>query len=563
VRTPASDAETVQRSSHRIQPLLSARPPEGGAWSYLVTEEATVTLHEAGIANTRSLAGKIMIDDPDGNSILNTDLWSPFGTWIKAEQMIYRNDGSTFLVPWGFFRLNSYRVDIFTGSIEFAASDAFSQLADFDLETLRDHQLAKSDQIKQRIGDLLWATFRTIPPFWSQICDWGTFLNSTKKSASNYVHPNDDRGEFVRTMTGLLDNSARIVCPASGSLFAMRVLRKPEVTEESADAVIVDGAFGNLVDDGFSDSTERTDMFNEAVVTYSKITNIAGARTRTEQRRMIVSYDDADEELRVSGPFGRISAAAIALDVTTDADALAKGMAVIQGTFNMARRVDLRCAPIYGIEPGDTLYVRTPTSIAMNGRLVGATIPLHADGGAWTLSMINYKALDGGWRPTYKIINDASTTEDRAEWKPFAPKYRIALDNGFPQGWVVSGGTIKKNRQRVTLQVISHGGVVIMKTGQNWADTNAEHRYRARASVGLNNHGAYCDIGILYQPQNKIIWSKRVWIPGKKSRTLAVDATVPANANSFGVYVRFSNSANNSDYRMYSCVIEKAVRKVA
>jgi hypothetical protein len=527
----------------------------------VVCEEATVTLYEVGIANTRSLAGKIMIDDPNGDSILNTDVWSPFGSWIKAEQLIYRNDGSTFLVPWGFFRLNSYTVDIFTGAINFDATDAFSQLADFTLQSLRDHQLAKSDQIKQRMGDLLWATFRDIPPFWTQICDWGGFLSSTKKSATNYVHPNDDRGEFLRVMAGLLSSSARLVCPASGPLFSLRTLVKPEVTEASADVVIMEGPFGNLVDDGFTDSTDRADMFNNVVVTYTKITNIAGARTRTEQRRMIVSYDDPEEELRISGPFGKITQTAVALDVTSDSGALAKGMEAINGSFNATRRVDLRCSPVYGIEPGDTLYVRTPTSIAMTGRLVGASIPLHADGGPWTLSMINYKALDQGWRPKYKIITDASTQEDLAEWKPFAPRSRIALDNGFPGGWSVSGGSIKKNKQKVTLQVISNGNDVIMKTGQNWGDTNYEHRYRARASVGLNNHGAYCDIGILYQPQNKIVWSKKVYVPAKKSKVLGVDVTVPASATSFGVYVRFSNRANHSDFRMYSCTVEKAVRK--
>jgi hypothetical protein len=561
VRTPVSDAEEVQRSSHRIQPLLSVRPPEGGAWVPVVTREATVTLHEIGIANTRSLAATIMMDDPDGNSILNTDLWSPFGSWIKAEQLIYRNDGSTFLVPWGFFRLNSYTVDIFTGDIDFQATDAFSQLADFSLQSLRDHQLAKSDSKRTRLLDMITETFTTIPAFWTTLIDWGTYSSNNTKSATNYVHPNDDRAEFCRMITSQLNTSARLVCPASGPLFSVVTLREPEVTEASADAVIMDGPFGNLVDEGFTDSTDRADMFNNVVVTYTKITPITGARTRTEQRRMIVTYDDAEEELRASGPFGKITQTAIALDVTTDADALAKGMEAITGSFNATRRVDLRCSPVYGIEPGDTLYVRTPTSIAMTGRLVGATIPLHADGGPWSLSMINYKALDQGWKPQYKIITDASSEEDLAEWKPFAPKTRIALDTGFPTGWTVSGGTVKVAKSKVTMQVISNGGVVIMKTNQRWSDTNAEHRYRARASVGLNNRAAYLDIGIHYMPQNKIVWSKRVYLAAKKSKTLSVDVTVPASATSFGVYVRFSNSARGSDFRLYACTVEKAVRK--
>lgn len=209
------------------------------------------------------------------------------------------------------------------------------------------------------------------------------------------------------------------------------------------------------------------------------------------------------------------------------------------------------------------MYVRTPTTIGMNGRLIGATIPLQADDGAWTLQMINYKALDAGWVPKYRIVSDSTTVEDRADWQPFAPRVRLALDTGFPTGWAISGGSVKKSKSKVTLQVISNGGTVIMRTGQNWSDTNAEHRYRAKASIGLNNRGAFCDIGILYQPQNRIVWSKREWIPAKKSRTLSVDVTVPAAATSFGVYVRFANSANNSDFRLYSLTVEKAVRAKA
>lgn len=559
MRTPASDAEEVQRSSHRIQPLLSVRAPEGGSWIPVVCQEATVTLYEIGVANTRSLSGKIMIDDHDGDSILNTDIWSPFGSWIKAEQLIYRNDGSTFLVPWGFFRLNSYSVDIFTGAINFEASDAFSQLADFSLRTVSDHNIPKNYSVRSFMTNIINNTFLQIPKFWTSLIDWGAYSTLTKKLGAAYYHPNDDRAEVIRVATALLSTNARIVCPASGPLFSVRTLRKPEVTEASADAVIMDGPFGNLVDDGFVDSTDRANMFNDVVVTYTKITNISGARTRTEQRRMVVEYDDAGEELRASGPFGRISQSAVGLDVASDSQALAKGVEAINGSFNFARRIDLRCSPIYGIEPGDTLYIRTPTSIAMTGRLVGATIPLHADGGPWTLNMINYKALDQAWRPKYKIITDSTTVEDKAEWKPFAPKSRIALDTNFPTGWSLSGASNKTGKSKVTFQVLSHGGIVIMKTGQNWSDSNVEHRYRARASVGMGKHGSYVDIGLNYEPGG-IVWSKRVWVPASKSKTVSVDVTVPASANSFGVYVRFNNSVNNSDFRLYSLTVEKAVR---
>lgn len=502
-----------------------------------------------------------MIGDPDGNSILNQDYWSPFGTWIKAEQLVFRNDGTSFRVPWGFFRLNTYTVDAFLGQINFSAGDAFSQLGDFDLQSLRDHQLASTDVIRTRLSQTLSATFSTIPPFWTTLIDWSNQSANNRRNSTNYIHPNDDRGEFCRLMAGLL-GGAKLVCPASGALFALRVLRSPEVTEANADFTVLEGAFGSLVDDQFTDVVDRSNMFNTITVTYTKITNITGARTRTEQRRMIVTYDDPEEELRASGPFGKISADAISLEATSDADALAKGKAAISASFTMARQVDLQCSPIYGIEPGDTMYVRTPTTNAMNGRLIGATIPMTADGGPWALQMINYKALDAGWVPKYKIITDVTTTEDRADWQPFAPRSRIALDTGFPTGWSISGGSVKKSKSKVTLQVISNGGTVIMKTGQAWSDSNAEHRYRARASVGLNNHGAWCDIGLNYEPGG-IVWSKRVWVAAKKSKTLAVDVTVPAAAKSFGVYVRFSNSANKSDFRLYNLTIEKAVRAKA
>ena len=70
------------------------------------------------------------------------------------------------------------------------------------------------------------------------------------------------------------------------------------------------------------------------------------------------------------------------------------------------------------------------------GTLVGATIPLHAAGGAWSLTVRLTKLIDAKWVPRYYKITDTTTyTDSGLDWVDFAPLLaKIDLADGRGDG---------------------------------------------------------------------------------------------------------------------------------
>ena len=560
-----ADLRAVQTSSHRVSVELYARPPASSTWYPLQVVELTLQLGTPEDAPGRAITGTVLLDDATGDNVVSEGYWSPYGTWLYARQIVYRLDGTKIVVPVGHFRLDSYAVDNLTGSITFEANDAFgSQILGYELVTLREAQVKTTETWAARLTALLTEGMRGVPSWWSTFIDWSVAANQTLKPSSNWVSDETSRPALATKMASYM--SARVICGAGPSAFKIIWGRSPSGYEaiNAANAIhtVKPGSFGNLLADAFDDSIDRRDFGNKMLLTYTLQTNVPGSQVRIQQKRVVTTYDDAGEELAANGPFGVQTREAQSFDVLTDADAQAKALALMGKTWHAARDVSFTCGPLYGIEQGDTIWVLVPGQTGFGGMLTQATIPLHAEGGAWSLTVKTYRQLDTAWKPAYQLIVDETTYDDVVDWIVQKPTGSVALDSGFTTGWSASGNTGKFKGGDSMTATASGSGDLQFATGQQWT-VQAEKRYQVRASVSCLTHAHNVRIGINYSPGG-VLWSKWTKINKKKTVTLAYDnkaALIPAGAKTFGVTIDVQTPAANSVVRANSVSVEYGARQ--
>jgi hypothetical protein len=576
------DIEAVQAAGHTVLPKLYTRAPVGTKWILLKTVDATVTYGPAGEFPGRTLDATVLLETDGYVNVtesaddgfvdwLHAPL-SPFGSWVKAEQVITRPDGYTFLVPWGVYRVDELTIDELTGSVRISGTDATQQLLDRPLVTLGQGRVKSTDMFKARMTTMIQQVFTgNIRPFWTSLLDLGT--NVDRAYGGKGIQFEDDRMAALTALGSRLTPGWRLIAPRSGPLLSL-------INPGEGDRGVARVSAGkNLVFAEFDDLVEREGMFNEVVVTYSRTDNVTGGRVRTQQKRIVAQYTDVGEELAVGGPFGYVTREAVSLEIptgTADPDDYAEEQAylAIGRAMYLSREITCSCGPIYGLEQGDQVMLRIARShVQQKTTLVGATIPLHAGGGPWQLTLRMVKTLDPAWKPKYYESVDETEYANDFEWVDFSPAgVTIDLNDGRGdgtgkhnnvnrkwRGWTVDGAS--KTKGGTTLTATSSGGDVTFRTTEAWTENAGEHRYKGSASITAPKGSIKARVGLDTDAQG-VIWGDWKTFKTGKTQTVTVDTGIKINpaAVRFRLRIDTNGMSGSEQVRLNSAHVEKAVR---
>lgn len=579
-----ADIVAVQNSGHRVEAHLYTRTPAPATgWLELKVIEATVTYDAAGSWPGRSLDAVVLLET-DGNENVTESIdvklvdWghaplSVFGSWIKAEQWVYRLDNSPpIIVPWGVYRVDELSIDPLNGQVRITAPDASAQIADRPFVTVNQGRVLATESIQTKMGRILTDVFAGITPWWTSLIDYGGLADKTFGGrGGQYVEY--ARLDALTSLTIRLQSGWRPICPRSGP-----VIKLIQPGRSSDPSYVTAGV--NLIFDDFSDVINRQDLFNEVVLTYEVTQPDSFGQTRTQQRRVIAQYVDAGEELAGTGPFGWVTRESVQVDIPTgtanpDQYVKDKALEVMGRSFSASRIVTVKSGPIYGLEQGDPVYVQVRSkddseAIRRLGTLVGATIPLNAaQGQPWELQLAMTDTLDPGWRPRYLgPYADSTTYEDNFEWQALKPTGTVDLDTGTGSGttkklWV--GWATDNDSKTIggtSLTATSNGGNVTFRTtGQPWSEGAAEHRYNAKASITAVKGSMSVRIGLDTNAQG-VIWSAWKSFAAGKTTTVSIDTKRLINpaATTFGLRIETQGMSAGEQVRMNSVSVEKAVR---
>lgn len=585
--TLPGDLLAIQSKGHAVKPRLYTRMPIGGAWIEMQVVEATVTFAEPGSFPSRTLDATVLLDTADGK-ILTESFddqlvdWAhvplcPLGSWVKAEQEITRIDQTIYTVPWGVYRVDSLDVDELTGSCRFTCTDASQQITDRKLVTLAQGRVKKTDTFQARMNTMVAEVFTgNIPPWWTGPNLVNIALVANRAYGGTGVQFDEDRIGALAEMGATLSPGWRLITPRATNLGILRLIH-PGGGELGAARV---SAGTNLVYSDYSDAVDRADLFNEVLATYAWTGAGGFGRSVTQQRRMVAQYNDTDEELRVTGPFGYVTRDAISVDIpdkmtSADADIEAErqAYAAIGRSMYWSRDINVATSPIYGIEQGDLVYLRTDLDDpGQAGTLVGATIPLHAAGGAWRLTVRLTKLIDAKWVPRYYKSVDETTYDDSGlEWVDFNPNLKT-IDrtdgkgdgtgkhnnvNRKWRGWHASGASGTKGGS--SLLCTSAGGNVTLYTDPGWSENQAQHRYKAAVSLTAPHGWLKARIGVDTDIQG-VIWGAWASYATGKTQNVAVDTGTKINpaAVKFAVRIETQGMSNGEQVRLNSLSVQKA-----
>jgi hypothetical protein len=579
----------IQSQGHAVKPRLYTRMPVGGAWIEMQVVEATVTFAEPGEFPSRTLDATVLLDTTDGQII--TESWDtevvdwahmplcPLGSWVKAEQVITRpgQPDSTYTVSWGVYRVDSLDVDELTGSVRFTCSDASAQIADRRLVTLAMGRVKKTDKFQARMNTMVADVFSgNIIPWWTGANFVNLALVADRAYGGTGVQFDEDRMGALAELGSSLAAGWRLVCPRATNLGLLRLINPGG--GELGTVIVAAGT--NLVYAEFSDAVDREDLFNEVLATYTWTGAGGFGRQVTQQRRYIAQYNDVGEEIRVAGPFGYVTRDAINIDIpegmtsaNADLEAEKQSYEAIGRSMFLSRDISVSTSPIYGIEQGDRVLLRLDKNDPGQGcTLVGATIPLHAGGGAWRLSLRLTKLIDAGWKPRYYKGTDETTYDDSGlEWVDFNPNAK-AVDqtdgkgdgtgkhnnvNRKWRGWHWSGASTSKGG--ATLLLTSSSGNITLWTDRGWTGSAAQRRYKASASLTAPHGAIKARVGVDTLTQG-VIWGAWSAYGTGKTVTVAVDTTtrITTGSTNFGVRIETSGMKAKEQVRVNSIAVQFA-----
>lgn len=574
-----TDMRAVQESGHRVVPRLWTRMPVGGSWIQLTTLDATVTYAAAAEFPGRTLEATVLLEavgypsiiDPFDDQLVD---WlhpplSPFGSWLKAEQIVYRLDQTQIVIPWGIYRVDSIVVDQLAATVKITASDATTQIQNRAFVTLAQGRIGATQSMQAKMTQMVTDVFTgNIVPWWSgPVIDFSGLIDKPYGGKGGTY--TDDRMDALIRLVSKMSPSWRFIAPRQGS-----ILKAIQPGNPDADPAYVTVA-RNLIFPEFSDTVDRDGLFNEVVATYEVTNPDTYGQNRTQQRRIVCQYVDAGEELAGTGPFGWSTREAVSVDIptgTADPDQYVRDRAddYIGRSFYVSRQISVQTGPIYGLEQGDPVYLQVETTgIRKRATLIGATIPLRADGGPWQLDLAMTETLDPAWIPRYsKVIVDETTYEDNFEWVDLKPSITLDLDAGHGSGKTKKswrGWTVDNDSKLVggaTLTATSDGGQVVFRTTDRaWSESATEHRYQAKASLTAAKGSMQARIGLDTNTQG-ILWSGWIKFDAGKGHTITLDTKRLVNpaAVTFGIRIEMSGMSSGEQVRMNSASVEKAVR---
>lgn len=565
--------DDVQNATHGVTARLWTRAPTtlGGWVEMKVVGSPTVTYARAGEFPGRTLDATVTLDSVDGRLLtqsqdLNSIDWlsaplSPFGSWVRAEQRVVDQNGQTYLVPWGVYRVDSIALNELQSTVQVSCSDVFSQVDDRKLVQLAMGRVKPTDSITTVITRMInEALTGGIKAWWGSVFARDPAIPDRTYGSvdGNGTLYRDDRMAAVVELAANLaprDPGGGLISPRNTCSGVAGWLSGPAVQlilrRDPARGLAEVSVEENLVFSDLGDAVNRENLFNEVAATYEVARAVSGG-TRTVQRRYLAQYDDAGEEIRGSGPFGWVSLDSVSVDIPDsvaaggeDAYVQAQARAAIGARFYATREISVESGPIYGLEQSDQVMLRITDAdrTAISCELIGATIPLGATGGPWQLTLRSTQLLDATWSPKYYRPVDESADVSPGEgfeytWRRYNPNNGVTIDlteghgsNAAWRGWTLTGASATRGGAGLT--ATAAGTSVTYTSGYAWKVNQAQNRLQAKADLTAMTDAQQGRIGIQSDVGDET-WGDWVTIAKEsaktKSQTITVEAPVPSIA---------------------------------
>jgi hypothetical protein len=561
--------EEVQSYSHGVRARLFTRAPTtlGGWIEMKVVGSPVVTYARAGEFPGRTLDAVVTLDAVNGRLLtqsqdLNAIDWlsaplSPFGSWVRAEQVVTDQNGVDHLVPWGVYRVDAVSLNEMQSTARISCTDVFSQIEDRKLVQLAMGRVRPTDSISAVITRMINESLTSgIVPWWESVFARDPAIPDRSYGSvdGNGTLFRDDRlGAMVELAANLSPRdpgggliSPRDTCKGVTGWVngpAVKLIRRRDETRGLADVSVTE----NLIFSEMADQVDRESIFNEVAATY-EVSRLVTSGTRTVQRRYIAQYDDPGQEIRGSGPFGWVSLDSVSVDIPDtvssggeDAYVRSQAVAAIGARFYATREITLDSGPLYGLEQSDQIMLKIEDAnrTALACELIGATIPLGATGGPWQLTLRSTQILDASWSPKYfRPVDESAAVESEITWRRYAPNNSQTIDlteghgtQAAWRGWTVTGAKSTKGGPGLT--VTASGTSVTFTSVYAWRVSQTQYRLQGKADLTALTDAQEARVGIQSDIGDET-WSE--WVPiakysaKTKSKTITVEAPVPSVA---------------------------------
>lgn len=316
--------------------------------------DGTVTLDQT--AAVRGRCDLTLVDDGTLDLVPDTatSLLVPYGNEIRVSRGITYPDGTSELVSLGLFRIQDAQVDDTPAGLQIriAGLDRAQRVIDARFE--EPYQVAAGTNYGTAITDVLEAIWPDIET---------DFTTTALTTPSLIAQEGDDRWQFAQDMATAI--SMRLYFDGDG----VCVLR-PDAQGDPV-ASLAEGTSGVLLSAGRRWTREGT--FNRVIATGENTGETAPARgVATDDNPLSPTY--------YFGPFGRVPRFYSSPFLTTDAQAAAAALTVLNKELGTTEQVNFGTLVLPHFEPGDVVTItRARAAIDEDHVLDTLTIPLTAD----------------------------------------------------------------------------------------------------------------------------------------------------------------------------------------
>ncbi|HTE61633.1 MAG TPA: DUF5047 domain-containing protein [Solirubrobacteraceae bacterium] len=355
MRTVTSAFETAVQASNKL--ATSAEIIDGaGDETTVEIIDGTVTLDQQ--AAVRGRCDVTIVDDgtlglvPDSAS----SLLAPYGNEIRLSRGVTYPDGTTELVSLGVFRIQDAEVTDDPGGMQIRLSGLDRAQRFIDARFEEPYQVTAGTNYATAIEDVLQAA-------WPDVTT--DFTTTALTTPQLIAEEGADRWAFAQEMAKAISMS--LYFDGDGTCVLV-----PDTVSDPV-ATLAEGEDGVLLTAGRRWTREGT--FNRVIATGENTGETAPARG-------IATDDNSLSPTYYFGPFGKVPRFYASPFLTTDAQAAAAALSILNKELGTTEQVNFGTLVLSYLEPGDVVRItRDRAGISEEDHIVDAlTVPLAATG---------------------------------------------------------------------------------------------------------------------------------------------------------------------------------------
>lgn len=347
------------RGPHRIAVKVQVASSQSGPWTDVTgrVSAGSVTIDRG--ADTRrslsmSIAGFFTPTEP-------ATMLDPYGKFLKVSRGIYLPGGTVEYVPLGIFRI--YETTIDKDSVEITA---YSREVD-----LRDSRFPLPYQVTTATS--LHTTITNVIQ--------NAISGATVNFASGLSNPTVQRALFEKDRMEALDElvyatGGELSCDVDGNF----VIRPPADPSDPPVWTVDAGRTGVLVE--YTKTFSREGVYNGVVVSNANPANPMTTATNTAAPIVVLVVDsDTSSPTYWGGPFGKIPRFYTSSFISTRAQALSAGRAILAKEKGLSTKIDFSAIANPALDVDDVVEVVYPDGSSENHLIDQLTIGLTPEGG--------------------------------------------------------------------------------------------------------------------------------------------------------------------------------------